>query len=147
MKKRAGEPGNEYETFERALKESKDRQYVLRLYVTGATARSVRAVDNIRQMCEEHLKGRYRLEVVDVYRQPELVKGQDLVAVPTLIKVLPAPLRKFIGDMVNTKRILAGLDLRVSEEEGRGDAETRGQGEGEDRRGDMETRRRGEGEE
>lgn len=117
MKKRAEQPRNDYASFERALKKSNERQYLLRLYVTGATPRSVQAISNIRHMCEEHLKGRYQLEVVDVYRQPELVKGQDLVAVPTLIKLLPTPLRKFIGDMVNTKRILAGLDLRLVEDE------------------------------
>ena len=115
--KRPEKTPNEYASFERALQESGDRQYLLRLYVTGATPKSVRAVRNVRQMCEKHLPGRYRLEVVDVYRQPELVKGQDLVAVPTLIKCLPAPLRRFIGDMVNTDRILVGLDLRLTEEE------------------------------
>jgi circadian clock protein KaiB len=117
MTKRAGKPRNEYASFQRALKESKERHYVLRLYVTGATPRSVRAISHIRQMCEEHLKDRYTLEVIDVYRQPELVKGQQLIAVPTLIKMLPAPLRKFIGDMVNTKRILLGLDLQVAQDE------------------------------
>ncbi len=117
MKKRPAKPRNEYASFERALEESKHRDYVLRLYVAGATPRSVRAISNIRRMCDAHLKGRYRLEVVDVYRQPELVKGQDLVAAPTLVKYLPEPLRKFIGDMVNTERILVGLDLRVSGDE------------------------------
>jgi circadian clock protein KaiB len=116
MKKKAEKPRNEYAAFERALKESKERQYLLRLYVTGATPKSVLAINNIRRICEENLKGRYRLEVVDVYRQPELVKGQDLIAVPTLIKFLPEPLRKFIGDMMDTKRILVGLDLRLRED-------------------------------
>ncbi len=120
MKKGSGKVRNEYRAFERAIKESKDRHYLLRLYVTGATPRSVRAISNIRKMCEEHLKGRYRLEVVDVYRQPELVKGQDLIAVPTLIKYLPEPLQRFIGDMVNTERLLVGLDLRVTEDEPKG---------------------------
>ncbi len=115
MKKRPKKPRNESASFERALEESKDRQYLLRLYVTGATPRSVRAIDNITHLCEEHLKGRYRLEVVDVYRQPELVKGQDLVAVPTLIKLLPKPLRRFIGDMMTTERLLVGLDLRLAQ--------------------------------
>ncbi len=114
MKGRADKPANEYASFERALKRSERRHYVLRLYVTGATPRLTQAISRIRKLCEEHLKGRYRLEVVDVYRQPELVKGQDLVAVPTLIKLLPQPLRRFIGDMVDTERILVGLDLRVA---------------------------------
>jgi len=85
--------------------------YVLRLYVTGTTARSGQAILNIREICEEHLKGRYELEVVDIYQQPVLVAGEQIIASPTLIKKLPLPLRRFIGDMTNTDRILVGLDL------------------------------------
>ncbi len=116
MKKRPAKPHNEYAAFERALQESNQQPYLLRLFVTGATPKSVRAITNIRQICDQHLKGRYKLEVVDVYRQPELVKGQDLVAAPTLIKLLPKPLRRFVGDMVNTERVLVGLDLRPTEQ-------------------------------
>jgi circadian clock protein KaiB len=85
--------------------------YVLRLYVTGTTARSGQAILNIREICEEHLKGRYELEVVDIYQQPVLAAGEQIIAAPTLIKKLPLPLRRFIGDMTNTDRILVGLDL------------------------------------
>jgi circadian clock protein KaiB len=93
-------------------RKSDSERYVLRLYVTGATPRSLRAIENIKRICEEHLKGRYSLQVVDVYQQPVLAKGEQIVAAPTLIKYLPSPLRKFIGDMANTDRILLGLDLR-----------------------------------
>jgi len=98
--------------FERALKKFEQEHYVLRLYVTGATPKSLQAIENIKRICEQHLKGRYSLEVVDVYQQPVLAKGEQIIAAPTLIKFLPTPLRRFIGDMANTDRILLGLDLR-----------------------------------
>ncbi len=90
----------------------KEAKYVLRLYVAGTTQNSVRAIENIKRICEEYLKGRYDLEVVDIYQQPVLAKGDQIIAVPTLIKKLPQPLRKFIGDMSAIERILVGLDLR-----------------------------------
>lgn len=92
----------------RAAKES---QYVLRLYVAGQTSNSLHAIANIKKICEENLHGRYTLEVIDLYQQPQLVKGEQIVAVPTLIKKLPAPLRRLIGDMSNTERVLVGLDV------------------------------------
>lgn len=88
------------------------REYVLRLYVTGTTARSMRAIRNIKEICESHLKGRYQLEVIDIYENPGLGKGEQIIASPTLIKRLPLPLRRFIGDLSNTERILVGLDLQ-----------------------------------
>jgi circadian clock protein KaiB len=88
-------------------------QFVLRLYVTGTTARSTRAITNLRQLCEQHLPDRYELEVVDVYQQPELAAREQLVAVPTLIKRLPLPLRRLVGDLSDRQRVLAGLDLSV----------------------------------
>ena len=87
-------------------------QYVLRLYVTGTTARSSRAITNVRRICEEHLGNRYDLEVIDIYQQPALAKGDQIVAAPTLVKQLPLPLRKLIGDMSDRDRVLVGLDLR-----------------------------------
>jgi circadian clock protein KaiB len=87
-------------------------QYVLRLYVTGMTARSRRAIENVREICEAHLHGRYELEVIDIYQQPVLAKGDQIIAAPTLIKQLPLPLRRIIGDMSSTDRVLVGLDLR-----------------------------------
>ncbi len=98
--------------FEKSLQGSEDHRYVLRLYVTGATPRSQVAIENIKRICEEYLKGRYSLDVIDIYQQPVLAKGEQIVAVPTLIKYLPRPLRRFIGDMANTERILVGLDLK-----------------------------------
>jgi circadian clock protein KaiB len=87
--------------------------YVLRLYVTGTTSQSTRAILNIRKICEEHLEGRYELEVVDISQHPALAIGEQIIAAPTLIKKLPLPLRRFIGDMSQTERILLGLDLRL----------------------------------
>lgn len=97
---------------EQAAAKLENDRYVLRLYITGMTPRSTRAVANIRKICEEHLHGRYDLEVVDVYQKPTLAAGEQIIAAPTLIKQLPLPLRRFIGDMSNTERILLGLDLR-----------------------------------
>ena len=94
------------------LSKLKEAKYVLRLYVAGTTPNSVRAIENIKRICEEFLKGHYDLEVIDIYQQPVLAKGDQIIAVPTLIKKLPQPLRKFIGDMSATERILVGLDLR-----------------------------------
>lgn len=87
-------------------------RYVLRLYVTGTTPHSRRAIVNIRKICEEHLQGRYDLEVVDIAQHPTLAEGEQIIAAPTLIKKRPLPLRRFIGDMSQTDRILLGLDLR-----------------------------------
>jgi circadian clock protein KaiB len=112
MKKKTPAVRNEYAAFDRALKQSSKKKYLLRLYVSGATPRSTQAIEQIKRICEEHLKGRYRLEVIDVYQQPVLARGQQIIAAPTLIKYLPAPLRKFIGNMASTDRILLGLDLR-----------------------------------
>ena len=95
---------------------SERQRYVLRLYVTGTTRRSAQAIMNIQKICEEHLKGRYELEVIDIYQQPVLAAGEQIIAAPTLIKKLPLPLRRFIGDMTNTERLVLGLDL-VSKEE------------------------------
>ncbi len=92
-----------------------DEEYVLRLYVTGATPKSTRAILNIKSICEEHLHGRYALEVIDVYQQPVLARGDQIIAVPTLIKKLPHPLRVFIGDMSRKEKILLGLDVTPRE--------------------------------
>jgi circadian clock protein KaiB len=86
-------------------------RYVLKLYVTGATPRSLRAVANLKAICEQYLKGRYHLEVVDVYRRPALLRRDQIVAVPTLIKKLPVPLRLLVGDLSRTEQVLQGLGL------------------------------------
>lgn len=88
------------------------RRYVLRLYVTGSTPRSTLAIKNLKAICEEHLRGRYQLEIIDVYQRPKLLKDEQIVATPTLIKVLPAPIRRLIGDLSSEERVLFGLDLR-----------------------------------
>jgi len=93
--------------------DAESSRYVLRLYVAGQTANSVRAIANIKRICEEELHGRYDLEVIDLYQQPQLAQGEQIVAVPTLIKKLPVPLRRIIGDMSDTQRVLVGLDLRA----------------------------------
>jgi len=91
------------------------REWELRLYIAGETPRSVTAFDNLKKICEEHLKGRYDLEVIDIYQQPVLAKGEQIIAAPTLVKKLPPPLRKFIGNMADVERILVGLDLKPKE--------------------------------
>jgi circadian clock protein KaiB len=100
------------EALAEAAKRKASERYVLRLYVTGMTARSVRAIANLRAICEEHLQGRYDLEVVDIYQQPTLAKGEQILATPTLIKLLPAPMRRVIGDMSSKEKVLLGLDLK-----------------------------------
>ena len=80
--------------------------------ITGATPQSMRAIANVKRLCEEHLRGRYELEVVDLYQQPQLAQGEQIMAAPTLVKKLPLPLRRIIGDMSKTERVLVGLDLR-----------------------------------
>lgn len=97
--------------FERTLAAPGGPPYELRLYVAGMTPRSVRAIANIKEICEEHLKGRYILKVFDIYQQP-LTEGEQVVAVPTLIKRLPAPLRRIIGDLSDREKVLVGLDLK-----------------------------------
>jgi circadian clock protein KaiB len=87
-------------------------RYVLRLFIAGVSLRSSHAVENIKKICEEYLKGRYELEVIDMYQHPVLAEGEQVIAVPTLIKKLPPPLRKFIGDLTDTEKILVGLDLK-----------------------------------
>lgn len=87
-------------------------RYILRLYITGHTPLATKAIVRIRKICEEHLEGRYDLEVVDIAKNPTLAAGEQIIAAPTLIKKLPLPLRRFIGDMSQTERILLGLDLR-----------------------------------
>ena len=98
--------------FERLLANPPEKHYILRLYVTGATSQSLRAIANIKKLCEIHLKGRYELDVVDLYQQPQLAQGEQIIAAPTLIKKFPLPQRRIIGDMSKSERVLVGLDLQ-----------------------------------
>ena len=91
----------------------KSDTFVLRLYVAGQTLKSLIALTNIKKICEENLKGRYVLDVIDIYQQPRLAQGEQIIALPTLIKKLPPPLRRIIGDMSNTECVLVGLDLQM----------------------------------
>jgi len=97
---------------EKKAEEIKKEKYVLKLYVTGMTPRSMEAIMNIKKICQENLSGRYELDIIDIFRQPVLAKGEQIIAAPTLIKKLPLPFRKFIGDMSDTEKILIGLNLR-----------------------------------
>lgn len=103
---------DESHEFEKLLKKRGTEKYLLKLYVTGLTPRSTRAIENVKKVCEEFLKGRYELNVIDIYKQPVLAKGEQIIAAPTLIKKLPVPLRRIIGDMSSREKILLGLDLR-----------------------------------
>jgi circadian clock protein KaiB len=94
-----------------AARKAKPPRYVLRLYVAGTSPQSARAIASIKAVCEEHLAGLYSLEVVDIYQQPALARDEQIVAVPTLIKTLPKPLRLLVGDMSNLERVLIGLDI------------------------------------
>lgn len=98
--------------FERLASQADANQYVLKLYVTGMTPRSQHAIENIKAICEEHLAGRYTLEIIDIYQHPTLAEGEQIIAVPTLIKQLPEPLSRIVGDLSNTDKVLLGLDLR-----------------------------------
>jgi circadian clock protein KaiB len=103
----------EFSTFEQSVADlPRTERYVLRLYVVGMTARSTAAVASIKSICEQHLQGRYDLEVIDIYQHPELAKEKQIVAVPTLVKELPDPLRRLIGDLSDRERVLVGLDLQ-----------------------------------
>ena len=105
---------NATEAFEDALKRAplKRAKYIFRLYVSGSSTRSLRAVYNLRKLCEEYLRDDYDLEVIDIYKNPDAARKEQIIAAPTLVKQLPQPLRRFIGDLSNTKRLLVGLDIQ-----------------------------------
>ncbi len=105
-------PESAKRSLEKALAARDAAKFVLRLYVAGITPRSSEAITNVTALCEEHLAGRYELEIIDIYQQPVLAKGEQVIAAPTLIKKLPLPLRRMIGNMSQKDRILVGLDLR-----------------------------------
>jgi circadian clock protein KaiB len=110
--KRKGKQLMSTKAFEAALDIPSDSQYVLRLYIAGTTPQSVKAITNLKKVCEESLQDRYTLEIIDIYQQPQLAEDEQIIAVPTLIKKLPSPLKRLIGDMSNTEHVLIGLDLK-----------------------------------
>ena len=87
--------------------------FELRLYIAGQSPKCVRAIDNLRHVCEEHLAGRYRIEVIDLLEHPQLARGDEIIAVPTLVRKLPEPIRRIIGDLSDTEKVLVGLQLRL----------------------------------
>ena len=108
------EPSQHHQTaepFETDLDEPEHADYILRLYITGSTPKSTRAVHNLMKICQEHLTGRYELEVIDIYQQPALAYSDDIIAVPTLLKMRPVPVRKLLGDLSNEQQLVIGLGL------------------------------------
>jgi circadian clock protein KaiB len=93
---------------------AKEKKYELRLYVAGNTAKSVTALQNLKKYCEEHLKGQYKIEVIDLLVQPQLAEGDQIFAIPTLVRKVPEPIRKIIGDLSNEEKVLVGLDIRTA---------------------------------
>lgn len=127
MKRNPKEPGQDLEQAVKDAGVNRMKKYVLRLFVSGVTPRSTRAIANIKKICEKHLKGRYELEVVDIYQQPERARDEQVIAVPTLVKTLPLPLRRFIGDLSDTEKVLVGLEVVAGEGVGAEEKEKMGQ--------------------
>jgi len=96
----------------KTVEPTETEQWNLRLYVAGQTSRSVAAFANLKKICEQHLKGKYTIEVIDLLKNPKLAKGDQILALPTLVRKLPQPVRKIIGDLSDTERVLVGLDLQ-----------------------------------
>ena len=105
------QPNDSFESFEKAMQDAQKKKYILKLYISGNTAKSARAILNLKKVCSEYLENQYELEVIDIYQQPSLAIKDQILATPTLVKSLPLPLRKIIGDLTKTERILVGLDL------------------------------------
>ena len=103
-----------------ANKENSSEVYDLRLYVAGQTPKSMEAFENLKKIAEEHLKGRYKIEIIDLMKNPQLARGDQIIATPTLVRKLPEPIRKIIGDLSNKERVLVGLDIRPRKEIGGG---------------------------
>jgi circadian clock protein KaiB len=103
---------NSSHDLELTIAKQEREKYILRLYITGSTIRSVLALTNLKKICEEYLEGRYELEVIDLYQHPSLAKGEQIIAAPTLIRKLPLPFRRIIGDMSDKEKVLLGLDLK-----------------------------------
>lgn len=96
----------------KAKADATEEIYNLRLYVAGQTPKSIAAFTNLKKICNEHLEGKYIIEVIDLIKNPQLAKGDQIIAIPTLVRKLPEPIKKIIGDLANTERVLVGLDIR-----------------------------------
>ena len=107
------EKTNKFDEFEAVETIKKDGKYILRLFVAGINPKSKKAIENLRDVCEEYLEDQYELEIIDIYQQPIFAKEGKIVAAPTLIKELPLPIRRFVGDLSDKKKLLLGLDLRI----------------------------------
>jgi len=101
------------EEFEKALEKGDQRKFVLRLFVTGLSPRSLEAIEEVRRICEEYLKDRYELQIVDIFKNPQITQSDQVFAAPTLIRLLPKPVRKIVGDMTRVEKVLAGLDIQI----------------------------------
>lgn len=112
MKKKKEEANGTTAEFEQVMSGIHEDKYVLRLFITGTTTRSVLALTNLKKICEEHLEGRYQLEVIDLYQNPGLAVDEQIIAAPTLIKKLPMPFRRIIGDMSDVEKVLMGLEIK-----------------------------------
>lgn len=95
------------------MTEEQKEFFELRLYVAGQTQKSITALANLKKYCEEHLKGQYRIEIIDLLKNPQLAEGDQIVAIPTLVKKVPLPVRKIIGDLSNSEKVLVGLDIKT----------------------------------
>jgi len=98
----------------KSREQREEKEWELRLYVAGQTPKSLTAFSNLKRICEEHLEGKYHIEVIDLIKNPKLAEGDQILAIPTLVRKLPEPIKKIIGDLSDTERVLVGLDLRVS---------------------------------
>ena len=114
MKRKQGGAENNGKEPGKKGKENGEPKFLLRLYVTGQTPRSIKSIDNLKRFCEKHLRGKYEIEVIDIYQQPALAAENQIIAAPTLIKRLPLPLRRLVGDISNQERVLSGLDLTLA---------------------------------
>lgn len=112
MDKKIKELETSTDDFESSLEQNNGKPYQLRLYVTGSTPQSLRAIKNLRLFCEEHLNGRYNLEVINLYEHPEMAKTEQIIAAPTLIKKFPLPLRRIIGDLSNSEKVFVGMGIQ-----------------------------------
>jgi circadian clock protein KaiB len=107
---------DKFDEFEEAIETSrKDGKYILKLYVAGINTKSKKAIENLRELCEEYLKDKYELEIIDIYQQPKFAKERQIIAAPTLIRELPLPIRRFVGDLSNKDKLLLRMDIKKSQ--------------------------------